>query len=201
MVKGVSRQLLREHTLVSLSAPSMHLRQQHVLMQPGRLSRAAGKLCRKHAWNAGSKQRHVPDTKQVLLWKGWVLKPRLYMMFNHASGQLLPGHTWNPRCSQNCSWTHVQQDIRATAARAHAHSPPLDLHPHTRRREMFMRQHCCARTPPAHLDLPPYANRHVPAKRLLRSHAASTLVSLSVRKQTTLLHSHAVRQHCCVRTL
>ena len=62
MVKGASGQLLREHTqkIVSLSARSVHLRQQHVLMQPRRLSRAAGKLCRKHAWNARTSRDTFP---------------------------------------------------------------------------------------------------------------------------------------------
>ena len=65
-------------------------------MQPRRLSREAGKLCRKHAWNARSKQRHVPDAKQVLLWQGWVLKQRL---------------------------SDVQSCVGATATRAHMESP------------------------------------------------------------------------------
>ena len=63
-------------------------------------------------------------------------------------------------------------------------------------RDMFRRQHCCVLTPGAHLELSPCARKHVPAKRLLRSHAGSTLGSLSVRKQTcscdNLLHSNAV---------
>ena len=178
-------------------------------------------------------------------------------MFNHASGQLLHEHTWNPRCAQNFSWTHVQQDIRATVARARAKSPPRgspsahkaqrDVHAtrllrshatgtlgslsvrkqtcsgektaacshaastlgslsvrkqtcscdntaaftrceHTwtslrAQRDMFRRKSCCVLTPDAHLDLAPCANRHVPSKRLLRSHSASTLGSLSARKQ------------------
>ena len=55
MVKGASGNCCAStRKIVSLSARSVHLRQQHVLMQPRRLSRAAGKLCRK--------------------WKGWVLK-------------------------------------------------------------------------------------------------------------------------------
>ena len=78
-------------------------------------------------------------------------------MFSKASGQVLREHTRNP-----CH---------------------LNLRPHTRHGEMFMRQDCCARTPQAHFDLSPCAKRHVPSERLLRSHAASTLGSLSVRKQ------------------
>ena len=63
--------------------------------------------------------------------------------------------------------------------------------------DLFMRQHCCVRTLWAHLDLTPCAKRHVLAKGLPRSHAASTLGSLSVCKQEhmfcdRLLRSHAV---------
>ena len=43
---------------------------------------------------------------------------------------------------------------------------------------------CCVLTLRAHLDLTPCAMRHLHATRLLRSHAASTLGSLSVRKET-----------------
>ena len=105
--------------------------------------------------------------------------------------------------------------------REHTRNPRhLHLHPHTSRAVMFMRQDCCAGTPQAHLDLSPCAKKHVPAKRLLRSHAAGTLGSFSVRKQTCSCDNTAafarcehtwislrapedlcVRQHCCVRTL
>ena len=131
-------------------------------------------------------------------------------MFNHASGQLLPEHTWNPRCAQKFSWTHVQQDIGAAASRAHAKSEPLGspsahrvqrdacscdktaalaCHRHTwiflhAQTDMFWCKDCCDLTPRAHLDLFPCANRHVHATTLLHSHAVSTLGSLSVRKQT-----------------
>ena len=43
---------------------------------------------------------------------------------------------------------------------------------------------CCVLALRAHLDLTPCAMRHLRATRLLRSHAASTLGSLSVRKET-----------------
>ena len=115
-------------------------------------------------------------------------------MFNHASGQLLPEHTWNPRCAQNFSWTHVQEDIRATAARAHGTSPPLG--PHTKCVKMFMRQDCCANRPQAHLDLSPCTKRQVASKRLLHSHAASTLGSLSVCKQTCSCDNTAAFARC-----
>ena len=56
--------------------------------------------------------------------------------------------------------------------------------------------HCCVLTSQAHLDLTPCARRHVPAKRLLRSHAASTLGSLSVRKETCAIEKTAAIS-CC----
>ena len=95
MVKGASGQLLREHARNCFLVCSFRA-SAYVLMQPRRLSRAAGKLCRKHAWNARSKQRHVADAKQILLWKGWVLKQKLNDF-------------------QSCVW--------ATATRAHVESP------------------------------------------------------------------------------
>ena len=165
-------------------------------------------------------------------------------MFNHASGQLLPEHTWNPRCAQNFSWTHVQirhqgnccastREIPATwintqgrercscdktAALARCEHTWISLRAHRdmfRRKDcaalscrehtwisfraptdMFMRQHCCIRTPQAHLDLAPCAKRHVPAKRLLRSHARSTLGFRSVRKQTCTIEKTAALALC-----
>ena len=55
---------------------------------------------------------------------------------------------------------------------------------------------CCVRTPQAHLDLALCAKRHVPAKRLLRSHAASTLGSRSVRKETCSIEKTAAISRC-----
>ena len=43
---------------------------------------------------------------------------------------------------------------------------------------------CCVLALRAHLDLTPCAMRHLHATRLLRSHSASTLGSLAVRKET-----------------
>ena len=91
-------------------------------------------------------------------------------MLSKTSGQLLREHTRNPR--------------------------HLDLHPHTRHREMFMRQDCCTRTPQAHLDLSLCANRHVHATTLLHLHAVSTLGSLSVRKQTYSCDNTAAFARC-----
>ena len=81
--------------------------------------------------------------------------------------------------------------------REHKRNPHhLDLHPRTRHREMFMRQDCYACTPLAHLDLSPCAKTHVPAKRLLRSHAGSTVGSLSVRKETCSCDNTAAFARC-----
>ena len=139
-------------------------------------------------------------------------------MCNHASGQLLPEHTWSPRCAQKFSWTHVQQDMRATAARAHAKTPPPGSPSAHRAQRDVHATDCCARMP--HLDLTPCAKRHVPAKRLLRGHAARTLGSLSVRKLACSCDNTAAfascehtwislraqrdmfrRKNCCARTL
>ena len=52
-------------------------------------------------------------------------------------------------------------------------------------RDMFHRKDCCVLTPRAHLDLSRCASKSTcSCDRLLRSHATSTLGSLSVRKQT-----------------
>ena len=55
---------------------------------------------------------------------------------------------------------------------------------------------CCVLTLRAHLDLIPCAMRHRHGTRLLRSHAASTLGSLPVRKQTCV----ARQGSCCAST-
>ena len=186
-------------------------------MQPRRLSRAARKLCRNHAWNARSKQRHVPDTKQVLLWKGWVLKQRCSitrrgncypstrgipaahrtfrgLMFIKTSGQLLREHTRNP-----ATWISIctQGTERCSCDKIAA----LARHNHTwislrAQRNMFWRKDCCVLTPQAHLDLSPCAKRHVPAKRKLRSHAASTLGSRSVGTETCSIEKTAAISRC-----
>ena len=104
-------------------------------------------------------------------------------MFNHASGQLLPEHTWNPRCAQNffvdsCSVRHQgnccasTREIPATWMSICTQGPD---------RCSCDRTAVLARHKHTWISL--RAQRHVPAKRLLRSHAASTLGSLSVRKQ------------------
>ena len=119
------------------------------------------------------------------------------MMFNHASGQLLPEHTWIPRCAQNFSWTHLQYR-KTSGQRLHEHTRNLchlDLHPHT------ITERCsCGKTAAfarhKHTWISLRAQRDVPAKRLLRSHAASTLGSLSVRKQTCSRDSTAAFARC-----
>ena len=136
----------------------MHLRQQHTLMQPRRLSRAAGMLRRERAWNARSKQGHVPDAKQVLLWKGWVPKQRL---------------------------NDVQSRVGATATRAHVEFPlSTELVVDSRTTSgQLLREHM---RNPCHSNLHQHkAWKDVYATRLLRSHATSTLGSVSVRKTTS----------------
>ena len=181
MVKGASGQLLREHTqncfLVCPFRASASATCCYATSPAESRSREVGQRAR---MECSQKQRHVPDAKQVLLWRGWVLKQMLNMMFNHASGQLLPEHTWNPRCAQNFPWIYVQENIRASAARAHPKSPPLE-------------------SASAHK-----AQRDVHATRLLRSHATSTLGSLSMRKKTCSCDNTAalfMRQYCCICTL
>ena len=165
-------------------------------MQPRRLSRAAGKLCRKHAWNAGSKQRHVPDAKQVLLWKGWVLKQRLNDVQSRVGATATRAHVESPlrteRFVDSCSVRHQgnccasTREIPATwisictqgtetcscdstAALARHKHTCISLHV---QRDMFRQSDCCVLTPRAHLHLAPRAKRRVPSKRVLRSRAA-----------------------------
>ena len=177
-------------------------------MQPRRLSRAAGELCRKHAWNARSKQRHVPDAKQVLLWKGWVLKQRLNDVQSRVGAAASRAHLGYPLRTEffvdSCSVRHQgnccasTREIPATWISIRTQSTErcscnktvsLAHHKHTwiclpAQRDMFRRKDCCVLTPRAHLDLVPCANRPVHATTVLRSHATSTLGSLSVRKET-----------------
>ena len=114
-------------------------------------------------------------------------------MFNHASGQLLPEHTWNPRCAQNFSSTHVhvKEDIRATAARARN---PRHIRTQGTKRCSCSKTAALARHKHTWISL--RAKRHVTSKRLLRSHAASTLGPRSVRKQTSLCDNTAAFARC-----
>ena len=170
-------------------------------MQPRRLSRAAGKLCRKHAWNDRSKQRHVPDTKQVLLWEGRVLKQRLNDVQSRVGATATRARVESPLRTElfvdSCSVRHQgnccasTREIPATwisictqGAETCSCDKTVALarHEHTwisfrAQRDMFRRKDC------SHLDLFPCADRHVHATRLLHSHAASTLESHSVRKK------------------
>ena len=156
----------------------MHLRQQHVFVQPRRLSRAAGKLCRKHAWNARSKQRHVPDTKQVLLWKGWVLKQRLDDVQSRVGATAARAHAESPLRTKlfvdSCSARHQgnccasTREITATWISMFMRQDCCALTPqaHTwvslrAQRDMFRQINCCVLAPRAHLDLFACANRHV----------------------------------------
>ena len=92
------------------------------------------------------------------------------------------------RCEHTWISLPAQRDRHVPAKRlrrSHAASTLGCLSVHN----MFMRQHCCVRTlwahlDPSHLDAFPCASRHVHAITLLRSHAVSTLGSLSVRRET-----------------
>ena len=130
-------------------------------------------------------------------------------MFKHASGQLLPEHTWNPRCAQKFSWTPCSVRHQGNCCASTREVPAtwisictqgtercscdknaaLARHKHTwislrAQRDMFRQSGCCVLTPRAHLDLAPCANRLVHATNLLHSHAVSTLGCLPVRKET-----------------
>ena len=188
MVKGASGQLLRQHTQNCFLVCSFRAwASTHVLMQPRRLSRAAGRLCRKQAWNARSKQRHVPDTKQVLLWKGWVRNQRLNDVQSRVGAAATRAQVESPLRTElfvdSCSVRHQgnccasTREIRATWISICTQgtegcscdkTAALARHKHTwislrAQTDMFMRQHCCILTPRAHLDLFPCANRHVHA--------------------------------------
>ena len=149
----------------------MHLRQQHVLMQPRRLSRAAGKLCRKHAWNARSKQRHVPDAKQVLLWQGWEFQQRLNDVQSRVGATATRAHAESPLRTElfgdSCSVRHQgkrcasTREIPATWTSIRAQSTErcscdktaaLARHTHTwislrAQRNMFRQKDCCVPSP------------------------------------------------------
>ena len=148
-------------------------------MKPRRLGRAAGKLCRKHAWNARSKQRHLPDAKQVMLWKGWVLKQRLNDVQSRIGATATRAHVESPlrtelfvdscsvRHQRNCcagtreipaSWTSIrtQRAERCSCDKTAA----LARHKHTwislrAQRNMFRQNMCRVLTPRAYLDPAP----------------------------------------------
>ena len=195
--------------IFSLPARSVHLRQQHVLMQPRRLSRAAGKLCHKHAWNTRSKQRHVPDSRKTsTAMEGQVLKQKRNDVQSRVGATATRAHAESPlrtellvdSCSvrhhDNCcaskreiptTWISIRTQSTErcscdnTAAFARREHTLISLR---WQKDMFRRKDCCVLTPPAHLDLSPCARRPVHATTLLPSHAVSTLGSPSARKET-----------------
>ena len=146
-------------------------------------------------------------------------------MFNHASRQLLPEHTWNPRCAQSFSWTHACSVRRQGNCCASTREIPATCisirtqctlrcscdniaaparHKHTwialcAQRDRFRRKATTLLHSHAVSTLgSPCAKRLVPAKRLLRSHAASTLGSRSVRRETCSIEKIAAfsrREH------
>ena len=180
-------------------------------------------LCRKHACNAHSKQRHVSDAKQVLLWKGWVLKQRLTDVQSRVGATATRAHmepplrtelfvdTCSARHQGNCrastreipaTWISIRTQgtercsCDKTAALARHKNTSISL---CAQRNMFRRKDCCVFTPRAHLYLFPCATRHVHATTLLRSHAVSTLGSLSVRKDVLTPGAHLDLAPCAKR--
>ena len=177
-------------------------------------------LCRKHAWNARSKQRHVPNAKQVLLWKGWVLKQRLNDVQSGVGAAATRAHvesrlrtelfvdSCSVRHQANCcantreipaTWISIR--TQGTKTCSCDETAALARHKHTwislrAQGDMFRQNDCCVLAPRGHLDLAPCAKSHVPAKRLLHSHAASTLGSLSVRKRTCSCDNTAAFASC-----
>ena len=192
MVKGALGQLLREHTQ-NCFLRSVHLRQQHVLMQPRRLSRAAGKLCRKHVWNARSKQRHVPDAKSVLLWKGWVLKQGLNDVQSRVGAAATRANVESPLRTElfadSCS---VRHQGNCCASKRDTLATWISIRTQGTERCSCDKTAVLARHKHTWISL--RAKRHAPAKKAaafsLREHTW-----ISFRAQTDM------RQHCCIHTL
>ena len=126
---------------------------------------------------AASRDTHLPDAKQVLLWKGWVLKQRLNDVQSSVratatrahvesplrtelfvdscsgmtSGQLLREHTRNPTtCISICTQGTKRCSCDKTAALARHKHTWISLRAQT---DMFRRKDCCVLTTRAHLDL------------------------------------------------
>ena len=205
MVKGAWRQLLREHTQNCFVCSFLASASATCSFAPAESRR--WELCRKHAWNARSKQRHVPDTKQVLLWKGWVLKQRLNDVQSRVGATATRAHVESPLRTElfvdSCSVRHqgnccastreipatwISICTQTTKKCSCDKTAALASHKHTwisfrAHRHTFRRKNCCVLAPGAHLDLAPCADRHVHATTLPHSHSVSTLESLSVRKK------------------
>ena len=169
-------------------------------------SKTSGQLLREHTRNPRHLDLH-PHTrhrKMFMRQDCCARTPQAHLDHVPAKRLLLRSHAASTLGShfgrkETCS-------IEKTAAVARCEHTWISLRAQT---DLFMRQHCCALTPRAHLDLSPCARRpvhattllrshavstlgshfgrkkHVPAKRLLRSHAASTLGSRSVHKETS----------------
>ena len=150
-------------------------------MQPRRLSRAAGNLCRKHAWNARSKQRHVPDAKQVLLWKGWMLKQRLKDVQSRIGATATRAHVESPLPTElfvdSCSVRHQGNCCASTRE-----MPTTWISIHAQGTERCSCDNTAAFARHRHTWISLRAQRDMfRQKNLMHSHAASTLGSRSVR--------------------
>ena len=152
-------------------------------MQPRLLSRAAWKLCRKHAWNDRSKQSHVPNTKQILLWKGWVLEQQLNDVQSRVGTVATRAHAESPLRTElfvdSCSVRHQGNCCASTRE-----IPATWISICTQGTERCSCDKTAALARHKHTWISLRAQKDMFRRKLLRSHATSTLGSLSVRKKT-----------------
>ena len=175
-------------------------------MQPRRLRRAAGKLCRKHAWNARSKQRHVTDAKQVLVRKGWVHKQRLHDVQSRVGAAATRARVESPLRTElvvdSCSVRHqgncctntreISQTCSSGKTVAFSRREHTWISLRAQARRHVHATDCCVRTPQAHLDLFPLRKETCSGKTTAAlSRHEHTWISL--RAQRDMFH----RKDCC----
>ena len=209
MFRKTSGQLLREHTFLPLGSPSAHVQ------GPERCScdRTAALARHKHTWISLRVQRNKFRQKDCC-----VLTPRAHLdLFPCANRHVHATTLLHPHAVSTLGFLSVRKQTCSGEKLLHFHAGStvgsLSVPKETcsiekiaafSRREhtwislraqggMFQRKDSCVRTPRAHLcvSFPPCSRRHVPAKRLLPSHAASTLGSVPSKR---LLRSRAAPQ-------
>ena len=209
MVRGASGQLLREHTQNCFLVCSFHASASATCSYAtSPVESRSREIVPQALMEFRSKQRHVPDAEQILLWKGWVLKQRLNDVQPRVGATATRAHAESPLRTElfvdSCSVRHRGNCCASTRGIPATWIPirrqgterclcdrtaALARHKHTwislrAQKNMLRRRDCCVLTPRAHLDRFPCADRHVHATTVLRSHAVSTLASLSVRRET-----------------
>ena len=223
MGKGASGQLLREHTqncflVCSFRASASVTCSYATSPAESRSREIVPQAPMECAQQAETRSRRITST--AVEGKGWVLKQRLHDVQSRVGATATRAHVESALSTKlfadSCSVRHQgnccasTREIPATWISIRAQgtercscdkTAALAHHKHTwislrAQRDMFRRKDCCVLTPGAHFDLFPCANRHVPAKRLLRSHAASTLGSRSVRKGTCPIEKTAAFSRC-----